>query len=238
MKLKLIALIPVAIASIVASSQAALVAHWNFNDLADIPLGPPGATDIPTDIPTSISSSSGSATMSFANYGGRIDDALGNTTNLVTGDTAGRSLRLSGGPGDLGVTNPYSGGNGTHIDIAFSTVGLSDIIATFATSRSNNGYTSGLWSYSIDSGSSFLSAGIADTAPAASAPVATATANFSAISDIEDASSVILRYTLTGSGGNGGTFDIENLQINAVPEPSVSLLLVAAFGCFGFLRRR
>jgi hypothetical protein len=220
MKLKSLLLVTLAAGAAISQSQAALVAYWNFNALSISTASVPGTGGVPTSIPAD----SGSGTLSLANWTGLVDDFAGTTINALNSDLAGATL------------SPVSDtGNGSHVDLIVSTTGVTDIKITFATRGTSTGFTIGLWSYSTDGGTSFTAAGLPNTATA-STTFALATADFSGITAVENASNVIFRYTLDGATGASGNNRIDNIQINAIPEPAAALL--GALGGLVLLRRR
>lgn len=212
MKLKSLLASIAAAAFAAGSSQAALIAYWHFNDL-----------DLTGGAPSSISADSGVGTISLANWGGTIDNFAGSTINRLGTDLAGVSLSLVN-----------SSGNGSFIAIDFSTMGLTDVVLTFATRGTSTGFDSGLWSYSTN-GIDFTPSGVGNTARTAST-FALATVDLSSVTAINNQASVTLRYTLDGATSGSGNNRIDNLQINAIPEPSISLF--SALGGLALLRRR
>lgn len=112
--------------------------------------------------------------------------------------------------------------------------GLSDPVVTFATRGTSTGFSSGTWSWSLN-GVDFTSVASINTA-SQSTSYALATLDLSAIDALDGAASVILRYTLDGASGTSGNNRIDNLQVNAVPEPSAALL--GGLGLLGLIRRR
>jgi hypothetical protein len=210
--------------AVTSTSQAALISYWNFNGLSIGTASAPGSGGVPT----SIAADQGSGSLSLTGWGGLVDDFAGDVINALGGDPAGASLSL--------VSNA---GNGTHIETAaFSTVGLQDVIVTFATRGTGTGFNSGTWSYSTDG--SLFTAAPGNTATT-STTYALATMDLSAIDAIENQPSVYLRYTLDGAGSTSGNNRIDNLQINAteIPEPStIGLLGLVGIVCAHAVRRR
>lgn len=211
------------------SAEAVLVAAWNFNELSITTAGPPGTGSIPT----TISASSGSGTVGLAGWNGNVASFAGSTLNAVNSDAAGASLSLAGG----GTAEPFPG-NGSFITIAFSTIGLTPdegIIVSFATRGTSTGFNSSSWAYSTN-GTDFTALATAPITATRDTTFAVATVDFSSVEEILDVSTVTLRYTLDGASTAGGNNRIDNLQVNAVPEPSVAVL--GAIGALGLLRRR
>jgi hypothetical protein len=201
------------------SSQGALVAYWNFNGLSITTASSPGSGGVPT----SIAADSGTGSVSLAGFTGLVDDFAGDTLNAVGSDPAVVTLSL--------VSNA---GNGSFVDVTFSTVGFTDIVLTFATRGTGTGYNSGIWSYSTD-GSIFTVTSAGNTS-SNSSTWALRTVDLTGVTAAENQASLTLRYTVDGATSTSGNNRIDNLQVNAVPEPSAALLGV--LGLLGFLRRR
>lgn len=191
-------------------SQGALVAHWNFNSF-----DPTTATSIPSD--------SGTATINLLGFTGDINNFAGTTENAVGTDESGASLSLVG-----------EDGNASHIDVSFATIGLTDIVMTFATRGTGTGYNSGLWSYSVDN-VVFTDTGAGNTTTN-TATWLTRTVDLTSITAAEDVANLTLRYTVDGATSGGGNNRLDNVQINAIPEPSTALL--GGLGLLALLRRR
>jgi hypothetical protein len=206
------------------TSQAALISYWNFNGLSIATASAPGSGGVPT----SIAADQGSGSLSLTGWGGNVDDFGGDAINALGVDPAGVSLSLVS-----------SAGNGTFIQTGpFSTIGLQDVIVTFATRGTSTGFNTGTWSYSTDN--SMYTAAPGNTATT-STSYTLATMDLSAISAIENQPGVYLRYTLSGATNTGGNNRIDNLQINATetPEPSVAALAyLAGLAFVGLLPRR
>lgn len=202
------------------SSQAALVAYWNFNALSIATASSPGSGGVPL----SIASDSGTGTIGLANYNGTVDDFGGTTNNNLNLDVAGSSLSLIAGTGQVG--------NGSNITVTFSGTGLTDIVLKYATQSTGTGYNSNQWAYSTNGGT------FTDFSTPLAPPTnfAITTIDFSSVTALNNAATVTLRYTLSGATNSAGNTRIDNLQVNAVPEPSTTLL--GAIGALALLRRR
>jgi len=213
-----LAILPLVVFALLAeTSDAALVAYWNFNGLSIASPAAPGTGDVPA----SIAADMGSGTVGLAGWNGTVDDFGGSTVNAISPDGAGVSLSL--------IT---TAGNGSFITLSFPMIGRENPILSFATQGTASGYTSNQVAYSTD-GVSYTDFGV-PYVPAGS--FALQTFDFSSIDALDGDSSVFLKITFTGATSGSGNNRIDNLQINAVPEPSAAL--VTAFGLLGLLRRR
>jgi hypothetical protein len=209
-----------------SNAGAALVAYWNFNGLSIASASAPGSGGVPA----SIAADSGTGTVGLFNWGGKVDDFGGSSINVMNADPAEESLSLISG----GSTGGPFLGNDTFITIDFSMAGLEDPVVTFATRGTSTGFDTGTWSWSID-GSSFTAVAGVNTATQ-STSFGIATVDLSGIDTLDYASSVTLRYMLSGATSSSGNNRIDNIQINAVPESAAAL--IGALGLVGLLRRR
>jgi PEP-CTERM motif len=207
-------------------AQAVLVAAFNFNSLSITTASPVGSGGVPT----TISASSGTGTVALSGWLGTVDDFAGSTINAVGSDAAEESLSLIAGGPSVG---PYPG-NGSFITVAISMVGLEDLVVTYAHRGTSTGFSTGGWSWSTD-GVNFTAL-VGTPTPTTSTTFALATANFAAVSEIDNVSTVTLKYTFGGATSNSGNNRIDNLQLNAVPEPASALL--GSLGLLALLRRR
>ncbi len=207
------------LACLAPQSEAALVAYWNFNGLSIATASAPGSGGVPT----TISADQGSGTIGLSPWTGLVDDFAGSTINALNSDPTEESLSLVS-----------SAGNGSFITISFSMTGLEDPVVTFATRGSSTGFTTGTWSWSTD-GVSFTP--VAGNTATTSTTYGLATVDLSAVNALDMATSVFLRYTLSGATNISGNNRIDNMQINAVPEPSGAAIL-GSIGMLGLLRRR
>ncbi len=192
-------------------ASGALVAAWSFNSYDGTSL--------------SVASSSGTGTLTIdAGWAGDLGNPPGTTLNAVGADPAGLALQLKNDANNL-----------LGIEFAISTVGLQDLVLTFASSRNNaQGFNLNQVSYSSNGGTSFMDLG-GTYDPTTTLGVLTF--DFTGITALDGNSAVVIRITLDGAGNQNGNNLIDNVQFNAVPEPgTIALLGVAAL--IGFRRRR
>jgi PEP-CTERM motif len=225
--MKFAAILTLTLAS-AASSQAALVAYWNFNGLSIATAAAPGSGSVPA----SITADQGTGTLTLSGFwNGTVDDFAGSAINALGADPAEESLSLvSAGP----AAGPFPG-NGSAIQITLSLAGMVDPIITFATRGTSSGFNTGTWSWSTD-GINFTNA--AGNTATTSTIFALATMDLSTANALDNAASVTLRYTLSGATSNSGNNRLDNLQINATPVPEPSATLVLALGALGLTARR
>ncbi|HWB20138.1 MAG TPA: PEP-CTERM sorting domain-containing protein, partial [Phycisphaerales bacterium] len=173
----------------------------------------------------------GAGTLNLADWTGTFDNFGGSALNAISPDGAGASLSLVAG-GSTG--GPYPG-NGSYIEFTISMSGMQDLVLSFATRGTSTGFNSGTWSYSTGGGFTALSDNTATT----STSFAVKTVDFSAYDDMDNVSSVVIRYTLDGASGTTGNNRIDNIQFNAsvVPAPG-ALALLGLAGVAARRRRR
>ncbi|MFZ4776526.1 MAG: PEP-CTERM sorting domain-containing protein, partial [Terrimicrobiaceae bacterium] len=148
-------------------------------------------------------------------------------------NTSGTSLSTTTtSPAALALAN--SSANGFNIVFTFSMAGKTDLTVSYATQKSGTGFNSNQWAYSTD-GSSWTNFG-STIVPAASYAVVT----LPTVTALDGDSSVFLRYTVSGASAAAGNNRLDNIQLNAVPEPSTWALigLGSAFMMWNLRRKR
>ena len=153
-----------------------------------------------------IAASSGNGSINLTGWGGTFTNFGG--ASGVTGDEA---LALVG-----------TAGNGTYIEVDFSMAGHRGLNISFATRGTSTGYTSGLWSWSANGGPFTTLAGV-NTATTVTT-FSTKTVDFSGQTALDNASTVRLRYTLSGSSGSSPNNRIDDLVVSATLTPTVSVV--------------
>lgn len=209
--------------SLVPICPAALVASWNFNELAITTAGPPGSGGIPT----SLAASTGSGLLLLDGWAGNLDDFAGSNLNATVDEVAGPSLSLIAGSG-----SPYPG-NGSRITLRISLSGMRDAILSFATQSTATGFNHNQLSWSTD-GSLFTAF---DSPYAPGTSYAVQSFDLAGIEALDGAPDVWLQLAFDGATGASGNNRIDNLRIEAVPEPSALWLLLAA-GLLALRRHR
>ena len=192
-----------AIAACAAGVQADLVAYWNFNSGVS---GTPWTFPIASNLP---SAAAGSITQGTWGSGLSSLDAFGGSTiNAISPDGAGASLSL------VNQSN-----NNKYIEFQFSMTGFSNLVLTFATRGTGTGFNNGLWSYSTD-GVNFTQEPSNTNTAQTGTTFALKTVDFSAVTALNNAPTVYLRYTLSGASGASGNNRLDNVQLNATFNPS------------------
>ncbi len=171
---------------------------------------PPGGTETiaswnfdATPYPNPLPATMGTGAIDFTGWGGVV-------TNF--GGVTGQALALQG-----------TAGNGTYIEIAFSMSGYAALNLAFSTRGTSTGYTSGLWSWSVNGGGFTTLQGV-NTATTSTTFV-DKTVDFSSQTALNNAASVRLRYTLDGSSGQSPNVRIDDLVVSATRVPVVSVVV-------------
>ena len=177
------------------------IAIWNFND-----------SDLVVDHGT------GTLTTNF-NLVNVLFTQAGTLTNARQGDVAGQSMTLQGGTANVN--------NGRSLNLNVSTVGLNNIIISFATQGTSTGFNSNQFQYSLD-GVSFISFGSPYTPPLTFGLV---TFNLNSILGVNNNPNAAFRIVFNGATSAAGNNRIDNLVVEGqristpIPEPASILLL-------------
>ena len=198
-----------------AASQATLadeLAVWNFND-----------SDLNVDHGTGTLTSN----INVAN----ILFAAGTTNNARQGDVAGQALSLQGGTG--------TANNGRNLTFSVSTVGFSNIVASFATQGTSTGFNSNQLQYSID-GINFVDFGPPYT-PLTAFGTLPLVFSLSSIVALNNNPNAAFRIVFNGATSSTGTNRIDNVVFEgtneSVPEPTTAILLLSGLGGLYKLKR-
>ena len=202
-----------------------VVSYFNFNSLTN-------NSDVTV---SSIPPDAGNGTLS-TNFpaGSDVTSYSGTPINAQGADPGGQALVLFGGTG--ADAEGTGGSNGKYLQLQLNTTGSSGLNFSFATRRTNTGFTNGQLSYSLD-GTNFTSVG---TYNISSVFVAQAF-DLSTISALNNRSAVYFRLTLNGATVSSGNNRIDNLKVTALTAPAPSSLLAALAGVPGvglMIRRR
>lgn len=205
-------------------TQAAVVAYWNFNTLTTAVNN--GTTYSPTSGSGSITVGVAASDNAGSNRG--LNSFGGTTVNAISPDPNGQALTLQGGA--LETTTPVQN-NGATMTIQVDLTGLENPILSFATQRTATGFNSNVVAWSTD-GLSYTDL----TTYSLGTSFAIQSFDFSSANALDNSSTVFFRITLAGATSNSGNNRFDNIQINAVPEPTAVLL--GGFGFIALLRRR
>ena len=240
MKKTLIAIAAV-VMTVSASYAQVLVAGWDFQTTTT------GGTAIAASPATSkiYTANFGSGTLYFDGSNGSSDwfvPASGSSNtelNGFAGSTVNKSASdgtllssVTSGTAALAVLGGAGGtaANGKSVVFAFSMADKADLSISLSAQRTSTGFNTQLWEYSADGGStwgnigSFIGGNTAGTIQSSFSN--TGVLSFAAFSALDGVSDARLRVTFTGATGASGNNRLDNIQLNAVPEPSSGALLV------------
>jgi hypothetical protein len=209
-----------------SNTEAALVAYWNFNNLA---------TPSATSGTGSLGVSQGVGSLTWSGNSTNLVYFGGTVTNMQVGDDRGLAVALQNG---LAGEN-----NGDHLEFKISLVDLEDLSVSFAGQRTSTGFTAIDVSWAVGTGA-FTTIATVNDLPSSmgtttAVPAAIRTVDFSSVSD-EIAGESDVRIRMTFSGGSttaaSGNVRLDNVTFIAVPEPTSALL--GGLGFVALLRRR
>jgi hypothetical protein len=181
-----------------ASAQT-LVHYWHFNSLVD------GASII-TPLPADLSLIKGSTAITYTGTGiGKMDNVAGDVLNAQNGIAAGYALR---------PRNPSSNGS---LIVAFPTTGYENLSIKFATTKTKEGATEQIYSYSIDGGVTFIDTNLpVKTFSPVTDTYSLVTLDLSGIPGADNNANFILKINFGGTtaAGTSGNNRIDNLTVN------------------------
>ncbi|MCW4469942.1 choice-of-anchor I family protein [Flavobacterium sp. MFBS3-15] len=183
-----------------------LLHYWHFNTLAAGTVTAPVAADD--------SEIAGTTSITYPGTGaGYLDDVTGDILNATDGIVAGKGLR------------PRNPSNTRELLIAFPTTGYEDIVMKFATTRTTQGASEQLYSYSIDGGANFITTGLPVTTFSPTVDIyGLVTLDFSSISGAANNPNFIVKINFGGTtaAGTSGNNRFDNITIEgneiAVPQ--------------------
>jgi len=217
---------------IASQAYADLVAGWDFQTTAN------GGTAVlaAPNTPKQFIANFGSGTLFLNGQNGASDWVSAASNSELTAFTgtavnAGPGFATTGTPGALGLVNQTA--NGKSAVFRFSMAGFQDLVVSYASQRSNTGFTNQAWSFSTDG------VNWTDHQTISGLPGAFATQTLSTIAGLNGATDAYLRLTVTGATAANGNNRLDNIQFNAtaVPEPT-SLLLLGSVALGGIAYRR
>lgn len=211
---------------IVPSADAVLVTYFNFED-STLGASPPDFTSHPPGAQSS--------TLTVA-FGGTIPppESVGGLTgansNIAPGDTD---------PNLLAMGFHFTKDVAPAVDITFSvnTIGLTNLSLSFAINNNGNGFTTATFSYSLD-GTSFTTVGGPVTLPPP--PGSTQIVAFNYPNAVDNQAAVYFRVSLSGGQSQGVNLQsvVDNIQLNAIPEPATTIGGILGVGGLCWYRRR
>jgi hypothetical protein len=223
----------------ISQLRADLVAGWDFQTTIN------GGTALAAapNTPKQITANFGSGGLFLDGQNGSSDwfmPATGSTNTELTafGGTAANAgtgfSTTTSGAAALALVNNTA--NGKSAVFRFSMAGFQDLVVSYATQRTNTGFTAQAWSFSTD-GLNWTDHQSVVPPPA---PFGVLTLNN--ITGLNGATDAYLRLTVSGATNANGNNRLDNIQFNAtaVPEPTSMLLAgsVALGGVFLRLRRK
>ncbi|MBS0191850.1 MAG: PEP-CTERM sorting domain-containing protein [Phycisphaerales bacterium] len=243
MSKSIFALALVAGAGICASSNAALVAYWNFNGstTANGTTNTGGNGTLNTTAPDL-----GAATMSFSSGltfnttttttpTGNIGSFGGSTINALNSDPSGGALDITGAPDNKSASAVTA--NGQYIQFQFSMLGKANASFSWAGRGTSTGFgsagTPNKLQYSVD-GTNFQ---LLNTYTSTQTSFQLYSYSFG--SALDGLANAYIRIVIDGATGGAGNNRWDNIQINAdaVPAPG-SIALVGLAGLVAGRRRR
>ncbi len=132
---------------------------------------------------------------------GTVNYTAGNSLNAVGDDVAGSAFT------PVGTDN-----NGESFEFELDIVGMRDLVMTYATRGTETGYTNHEWSWSTDG----VNYTLLENVPAnTTATWSLETVDFSDVTELEGATTVYIRNTLSGATGGQGNNRFDNFRFNA-----------------------
>ena len=182
----------VAISDSIPVAPPGVIASWNFD--APVNAGTPRFV-------SPIPANAGAGELRFSKWSSTAGSGANGTNDAFTGVT-GSALSLLG-----------ANGNGGNVDLVFSASGWAALSVSFFTRGSGTGYDLGTWSWSIDGVNFTTITGLNTASRESEFPPLPAIVDLSRIADINNASSVTLRYTLSGATSSTGNNRIDGVKI-------------------------
>ncbi|MFZ4773904.1 MAG: S8 family serine peptidase [Terrimicrobiaceae bacterium] len=209
-----------------------LIAGWDFQTTLT------GGTSLSPapNTPTLLVANFGAGTLYLDGTNGSnswVNASTGNELSAFggTGQNAGQGFStVTTGSSSLAILN--STANGKSIVFIFSMTGLKNLIVSYASQRTNSGFSSQQWDYSIN-GTTWT-----NIQTISLVPTSFATQTLATISGLDGAANAYLRLTVSGATTNSGNNRLDNIQLsattsNAIPVISTSGTLTAVDTVYG-----
>lgn len=229
---------------VVGAQAQSLIAGWDFQTTTN---GGTALTALPST-PKVLEANFGSGNLYLDGRFGSSDWLVANSSSTQVNALGGTTINTAGtdfstitsGASALALQNVTA--NSNSIVFVFSMTGFSGLSISLAAERTSAGFTEQAWAWSLD-GLSYNSIGsfVAGTGPGnlRDTFANTGVLSFSNISGLNNASVAYVQATFTGATTASGNNRIDNVQFNAVPEPSTyALVALAGVGLAGHLIRR
>lgn len=225
-------------AALVSGASADVIAYWNFNASTAGSGGGLGTVD--QAYPFAANQGSGSIYTNFSintvagaasSNTGDLGTFGGTLINAITPDAAGGALALRAGNGiNSGVTN-----NGKYVEFRLNgTTFADDIVLTYASQRTGTGFTSQLWQFSTDGGTTYTNFTTISGLPSS---FGLQTVDFTA-ADLGGFADLRFRVVVDGASNQGGNNRLDNIQFNATRIPTPGALALLGLGGLVVGRRR
>jgi hypothetical protein len=197
--------------ALVPRADAVLVAYFNFEDTT---LGMPITTTM-SQQPPATQSSTLTVTAPGTTMPTSVAGLTGMNSNIAPGDPDANLHAL-------GFTFTPNVAPSANLTFSVNTLGLTNLSLSFAINNNGNGFNTAAFQYSFTGApGSFMTAGSVALPPP---PGGTQIVTFNYPAAVNDQPIVYFRISLTGGASQGTNLQtvIDNIQLNAIPEPATT----------------